>query len=72
MNIHHGVKIPLEVLSTIQIQPQPLTVYVINLVKASDKLPHFLLHWIDLELTRTPEMKRQHSLGRRNEDLGWN
>ena len=46
---------PLEVLSTLQIQPQHLDVYVINLAKASDKLPHFLLHWIRSKLARTLE-----------------
>lgn len=58
---------PLEVLSTLQIQPQHLDVYVINLEKASDKLPHFLLHWICSELTRTLEMKRQPGLVTRKE-----
>lgn len=52
---------PLEVLSTLQIQPRRLDVYAINLEKASDKLPHFLLHWICSELTRTLE----------NEEAAW-
>lgn len=52
---------PPEVLSTLQIQPQHLDVYVINLEKASDKLPHFLLHWICSELSRTLE----------NEEAAW-
>ena len=52
---------PLEVSSTLQIQPWCLDVYVVNLEKASDKLPHSLLHWICSELTRTLE----------NEEAAW-
>lgn len=45
----------LEVLSTLQFLPQRLDAYVINLAKASNKLTHFLLHWVHLEITRTLE-----------------
>lgn len=48
-------RLPFEFLTTTQIQPQHLSVYVKNPAKASDKLPHFLLHWIYLELTKAPE-----------------
>lgn len=46
---------PLEVLLTLQFLPQHLHICVINLVKASDKLSHFLLHWIYLEKTKIVE-----------------
>lgn len=45
----------MEVLSTLKFLPQHLDVYAINLAKASDKLPHFLLHWIYLEITKALE-----------------
>lgn len=56
MHINHAVVLPGRFFfSPLQIEPQHLDIYVINLAKASDKLPHFLLHWLYLELTRTPE-----------------